>query len=69
MPAKVGGHGSIADGLTVAPPQSPFPGLLAGIFPTKGGGDSDVRYALNHCAQCGSGRFHEFRGKDGAGKA
>jgi hypothetical protein len=45
------------DGVTEAS-ENPF---LAGVFPGKGGGDAEVRQALNHCAQCGSPHFREVR--------
>lgn len=68
MPGR-GRSGSLTDGLTVAPSQSPFPGLVAGVLPTRGNANAEVKEALSHCAKCGSGLFREFRQDEGTGES
>lgn len=56
------------DGFIVGPSQTPFPGRLPGILPTRGNPNAEVKEALSHCAKCGSGLFREFRQGEVTGK-
>jgi hypothetical protein len=54
--------GHVEDGIELTPHLQAAAHLMGEQALAAGSADAEVREALSHCPQCGSGHFTEYRG-------
>jgi len=60
-------HGHLSEGIELTPHLQSAAHLLGEQMVSGAEGDAEVREALSHCPQCGSGHFTEYGADESQG--